>query len=362
VKSINSDPPMLEGYVYSPSEARSCRDAGGLLSIRLETSLRCDLNCLYCCNNSGAVPESGLRLTLLEDLVRQASELGARSVVIIGGGEPTIYAGFRKLVRFVSQIGLIPVVFTNAQSMSHALASFLYDSGASVIVKMDSLDPATQDILSGKDGSALKIRSAVEILDNVGYLKPGRRLRAGASMVVTKLNLHDIPNVWKFCREHHLFPNMEMLIPNGRAGENLLPSIEDYRHLKMALLKQDIEDYAISWVPYTPLASAGCFQCMYNVYVDVNGWARPCSSIHVRTANIKDKRLSNVIKTAFFRRARYIEQFLTGKCSGCAYGHVCVGCRGLSFTMAKIRGLSDLEALVSSDPSCWKGLSQGSQQ
>ena len=79
MKTINSAP-ILAGYVYSSLEARLCRDAGKLLSIRIETSLKCDLNCIYCCNTSGAVSKNGPSLETLKDIVSQASELGARSV------------------------------------------------------------------------------------------------------------------------------------------------------------------------------------------------------------------------------------------------------------------------------------------
>jgi radical SAM protein with 4Fe4S-binding SPASM domain len=235
------------------------------------------------------------------------------------------------------------------------LANFLYKNGASVITKIDSLNPKTQDILAGVSGASEKIMIALENLRTVGFMKPTTPLRAGASMVVTKLNLDDAPDVWRYCRKNNLFPNLEMLIPNGRAEVNgcLAPTQEDYSRLKQRLLQQDREEHGYTWLPSTPLPGAGCFQCMYNVYIDVEGWARPCSSIHAKVANVRQMPLSTVIKTPFFHRSRNIEKFLTGKCASCAHSNVCVGCRGLAYTTAKQRGLSDSDAISSSDPSCW---------
>ena len=56
------------------------------------------MKCLYCAWDSGIPLDDEIDF---EDLVRfidEGLELGIKSVVIIGGGEPTIYRHFRELV------------------------------------------------------------------------------------------------------------------------------------------------------------------------------------------------------------------------------------------------------------------------
>lgn len=73
----------------------------------------------------------------LVGLVDEAKTLGAKSVVVIGGGEPTIYPQFRELISHINSEGLIPVIFTNTQGITDDLAKFLFDNNVTVITKLD---------------------------------------------------------------------------------------------------------------------------------------------------------------------------------------------------------------------------------
>jgi MoaA/NifB/PqqE/SkfB family radical SAM enzyme len=76
--------PVLAGYTYDPQEAFAARDQGRLLAIRLETNRSCNLKCRYCYAESGASLDNEMGYEVLSGVVRQASDLGALSVVVIG--------------------------------------------------------------------------------------------------------------------------------------------------------------------------------------------------------------------------------------------------------------------------------------
>jgi len=352
------EPPKLAGYYYSGRRARAARDASQLLSIRIETSLICNLRCTYCYNRSGKALDSQITFEELIDVINQAKDLKAESVVIIGGGEPTIYPQFKDLVRHIYSLGMIAVIFTNAQTMTKELSTFLFDHKVSVIFKLDSLNEETQNSMAGAKNAHKKIMAGLNNLTKSGYAKnsEGQDLKLGAAFVVNNLNMHEVPDIWRFCRDRGIFPNLEMMIPSGN-GEDIQDKLltpAQWKKLKLELLEIDKHEYGYHWLPYTPLVGCGCFQVMYNLYISVKGTVRPCASICDEDINISDYSLKEIIKLPFFNVARNIDQHLQGKCKSCEHISQCIGCRGLAHTIGKNNGEDSLSALCREDPSCFK--------
>lgn len=347
-------PPKLLGYVYTYDEAVKSRDSGQILTIRIETSRICNLRCQYCCNRSGIALDNEIPYNKLLSIIDEAKDMGAKSIIVIGGGEPTIYPHFRDLIMHIEHLKLVPVVFTNAQTITLELAEFLFRHNVSVIIKLDSLDKERQDSLVGVEGAYDRIQNSLNNLKSVGYgSEKDNALRLGASFVVSKFNYDEIESIWRFCRQNNLFPNLEMMIPNGNAKEmmdKIVPA-SDWKSLKERLLAIDQNEFGYSWFPYTPLVGASCFQVMYNLYITVEGEVRPCSSIHCHIANVYRYSLREITELPFFRVARYIDNYLCGSCGSCDQHRHCIGCRGLAYAFNS-DSKSDIEALCSPDPSC----------
>jgi radical SAM protein with 4Fe4S-binding SPASM domain len=350
-------PPKLEGYVYSFNEAKKARDSGKILSIRLETSRRCNLKCKYCCNRSGKPLKNEITYKKIIEIIEQAKALKVKSIIIIGGGEPTIYPKFKKLIGEIINRDIIPVIFTNTQTMTLPLAKFLYKNNTSVIIKMDSLNESVQDKMVGVKGAYKKIQQGLHNLLLAGYgnLTKQGKYKLGASFVVNKMNISEVPKIWEFCRDRNIFPNLEMMVPNGNAKEeqNLLLDSSEWAKLKTELLCIDQKKYNYTWLPYTPLVGAGCFQVLYNLYISVTGEVRPCSSIHCHVANINEMSLKEIINLPFFKLARNVDKHLTGKCGKCNHHTQCIGCRGLAFASNANLGKDEITSLCAEDPSCF---------
>lgn len=350
--------PQLRGYYFSTEKARWARDNGKLLSIRIEPSFKCNLHCGYCYNKSYQSLPDEITYAQLEDIIYQAKEMGAESVVNIGGGEPTIYPQFKKLVKLINILNMIPVIFTNAQTMTKEMAKFLYDNNVSVIIKFDSLSESTQDIMTGVAGSHNNIMRGLDNLLEAGYasVDDEQQLRLGASFVINKQNAHEVAALWKFCRERKIFPNLEMMTPNesGKGGEKLLLTQKEWREIKTQLLHIDRKKYGYDWLLYTPLVGCGCFQVMYSLYVTAKGFVRPCAAIEVGYANIKKHKLKEIVEMPFYSMARNIDKHLQGKCKECEHIPRCIGCRGMAFSIGTIKGQNPREALCGEDPSCFK--------
>lgn len=363
-------PPILEGYTCDPVEAFKARDEGRLLAVRLETNRSCNLRCKYCYAESGEAADDELSYERLLNVVRQAAEMGARSVVVIGGGEPTIYEHFKDLVDFIDMSGMVPVVFTNLVTMTDSLSDFLYSKNASVMGKLDSTRPEVQDFLIGKQGAGELLRRGLDNLIGAGFTEvdDAHHLRLGVSCVTNRLNMYEIDAIWSYCRENNIFPNMEVLTPTGRAKKLLDGCFIDageIRGYKLRLLAIDGEKYGFEWLPYTPLPGSGCLQYLFSMYVTIEGNVRPCAptkfeedtDLHVDGEypyNVRKMSLKRIYDSPLFEYARNIDSHLEGRCAGCEFATECIGCRGYAYAVGMREGKGTFEALRGECAQCFK--------
>lgn len=358
VQTKLSKPPVLVGYNFSPDRAREARKQGKLLSMRTETSLVCNIRCRYCNGISGMPPPGEISFETIKDVISQVKDLGAESVVVIGGGEPTIYPHFRELIQYISRMDLIPMVISNTITMTMDLAQFLYDQNASVLGKLDSITEEKQDYLANRTGTYKKIQKGLENLRRVGFTDSDpQRLRLGVSFVTTSLTIDETPDIWRFCRDNNMYPNQEVLVPRGRAlneWSSLTPTMNQVNDIKSKLLEIDQEEYGYTWLVYAPLTGNGCLQHMYSIYLNSRGYVGPCSDVSTELFNVSEMSIEEILKTPFFQMARHIEEHLTGKCGGCEYIADCVGCRGLAFSTGINEELGVYKALAREDPLCPK--------
>ncbi len=368
-----SVPPILSGYTYEPEDAYRARDEGRLLAIRVETNTSCNLRCRYCYAESGAARRE-VPLEKLKAAIDQAAQLGLESVVVIGGGEPTLYSGFRELISYIHLRGIIPVVFSNTMAMDRELAEFLYSQDASVMGKLDSLRDPVQDFLGGLDGAAKRIRTGLQNLLDVGFGNPEdpHRLRLGVSFVTNRANLMEIEDIWHFCRSNNIFPNMEILTPTGRALETLdgyALELDQIREYKLRLLEADRKTYGHEWLPYTPLTGSGCLQHLYSLYITMDGDVRPCAPTKfdqhpdlmdngVYPYNVYRMTIPDIFKSELFQYVRHIDKNLRGKCRACEHHPVCIGCRGYAYSVGINEGMNPYDALSLECRQCFRPMEE----
>ena len=89
------------GLEFSPEEIAAARSKNGLLSLELELSRACNLRCVYCYAESGLPMDNELTLDEIFSVIDQAVELGARKIIILGGGEPTLYKDLFTVIDYI---------------------------------------------------------------------------------------------------------------------------------------------------------------------------------------------------------------------------------------------------------------------
>jgi MoaA/NifB/PqqE/SkfB family radical SAM enzyme len=363
-------PPVLSGYMYGAQEAHEARNSNRLLAIRIETNKSCNLRCRYCYAQSGEDQVKIADYNLLKRIILEAKELGIRSVVVIGGGEPTLYPNFRELITYIDSLGIIPMLFSNTILITEELAEFLYEHNASIMGKLDSLKPEVQDYLAGRKGAFKDIKKGLDNLIKAGFSKPEEpgKLRLGISFVSNKMNLEEIEEIWHFCRQNSIFPNMEILTPTGRANDELedqLLTASEIKEYKLRLLEIDRRYYGYDWLPYTPITASGCLQHLYSLYISIEGNVRPCAptkldehpSLRIDGEypyNVNRMNLQKIYNSDLFTYVRNIDKVLEGRCGNCEHREECIGCRGYAYSVGVNKGVPPLEALKMECQQCFK--------
>lgn len=359
--------------MYGAQEAHEARNSNRLLAIRLETNKSCNLRCRYCYAQSGEDSAKVADFDALKRIVLEAKGLGIKSVVVIGGGEPTLYPNFRELITYIDSLKIIPMVFSNTILMTEELAEFLYKHNASVMGKLDSLKPEVQDYLAGREGASRYIKKGLDNLLRAGFLKPAEpdkpdKLRLGVSFVSNKLNLEEIEDIWHFCRQNNIFPNMEILTPTGRANDELedkLLTANEIKKYKLRLLEIDRKYYGYDWLPYTPITASGCLQHLYSLYINIEGNVRPCAPTKLDEHpalridgeypyNINRMSLQEIYSSELFKYVRNIDRMLEGRCGSCEHKEECIGCRGYTYSVGINNGVDPLKALRMECQQCFK--------
>jgi pyruvate-formate lyase-activating enzyme len=109
------------------------------ISINLDLTTACNFRCAHCIdrsilNGAGKHDPDELRSSL-ELMARR----GLRSVILIGGGEPTLYPGFGELVRFLKQLKLKVSVVSNGSRGERLLEAVEHmDEGDWIRLSLDA--------------------------------------------------------------------------------------------------------------------------------------------------------------------------------------------------------------------------------
>ncbi len=338
------------GLGFGKEEIDDCVARGGLLSLELEFTRKCNLRCTYCYSSAGDALEKEMSRDRILDVVRQAKALGARKIMLLGGGEPLVFPRFREVASDVRALGLSQTLFTNGVLLTPEVCAFLYDSEVNVVIKRNSFDPAVQDALAGVPGAHRGIFRGLRRLREAGFPGNGRLL--GMQTVICRQNYAEIERMWVWAREQGIEPYFETLTCQGRAVENRRlevspPEIHDLFH---RLARIDAERFGFHWVPRPPIAAFSCRRHLYSCLVNSEGFVQACTGVDIPLGNVLEKPLADILKESdVIRDLRGIYDNIAPGCRECRLAGDCYGCRGNAY---QITG-----DYLSADPTCWVCLS-----
>ena len=277
--------------------------------------------------------------------IDQAMGLGLKSVVYLGGGEPLLYRHFWPFIEHLKKKEVVPVIFTNGTLIDKNVARRLFNLGASIIIKLDSLDKKVQEKLTGVN-TYKKIKDGIDTFIKTGFaeLNDGYT-RLGVGACANKINLHEIPEVWKFARKNNIFPNIEFATPIGNATSDIALSPKEVAWLWKKLRKIDEKEFGIKWpIPYSSIPGHSCGIFLAGAAIKADGSVALCPEMP-SIGSLKEKSLAEIIRKPIFSKARKIEKNIEEPCVSCEFISLCLGgCRSKALVYNK--------SIYANDPYC----------
>lgn len=154
------------------------------LSINLDLTTACNYACDHCIdwdilNSREKHEDDQLRAS-----IARMAERGLRSVILIGGGEPTLYPGFVDFVRFLKELGLSVSVVTNGSRGDRILqAAAHFTSGDWVRLSLDSGSNETFVRMHNPSKKSLDLDEICSWIPQIKAANPA--LSVGFSFVIT---------------------------------------------------------------------------------------------------------------------------------------------------------------------------------
>lgn len=217
---------MIEYLPWSHKTLNECTSAHSnkkIPTLDLEFSSVCTgANCVYC--DSKPFVGSKMKNELTKDsmmiLLKKCKEKGLKWIYTCGLGEPTEDAKFWDALSFAKESNIVISLFSNGLFITKEKAKRLKDSGACIILKMDTFDKKNFDLILGGTGRAEKVYQSLDYLLDAGYGSNTQYTDLAFSIVPTSLSLSGIPDVIQFALENGIFPSVGELEKAGNANKN----------------------------------------------------------------------------------------------------------------------------------------------
>jgi MoaA/NifB/PqqE/SkfB family radical SAM enzyme len=305
---------IMKGWDFSQAEVRAALAEGRILNPAIELcSNVCPWSCDFCFTESALVGKkrrlpNELSLAQRVRLLEELADLGARSINIVGAGEPTIDPYFFDLLEAIGRLGMTPLVYTEG-SLKLSDRDFcrrVYDSGATIVLKVNSLwqeEYQNSILVSGNTGSHTPKynyfthrRQALEHLIDLGF-NATTPTRLAFDTIICRENADEIEALHRFARDNNIFILLVNYLPSGRSASGHTNSLSRAEQFEMfaRLAIIDREDYGIAQRGIFPYAgSQPCLIRGTGLFVKINGNVLACPGETQPVGNILTSPLAEI--------------------------------------------------------------------
>lgn len=314
------------------------KTGGYLRELWIEIGPRCHLACNFCFNSAGGqCPATTNQMTEAKyaDVIKQFARCGGKLIGIPGFGEPFISPNLdltMSIVNLATSLGMRCHVFTAGDVLTKELILELKTKPISLGIKFNHFNPLVQDALVNDRGYTKRREQALKLLLQNDFYSQGDSETTRVSFVTSILpeNFEVLPEIYRHCRQNGIVPDIDMLLPAGRASKQH----EFYQLMAkeaFSVLRQiDQEEFGIVWESDSPtFVGSCCDRCYYHLYVDFQDRVSPCLGANkkgVFLGSLRNQTLesfwnSNLMSVVRSRnytgRCTQCLNFQEGKCNSC---------------------------------------------
>ena len=275
---------------YALAEGPEGLHEGMLLSINT-TSLNlgggrreCSLNCHHCGNSDA--PVALRKLTLKERLALLDSakeQLGTRTLVLPGEGDPMFDRHLRATVEHAHQIGMTTAIFNSAYLITEKWANFFKEHDVTLILNFSHHEQERYDDFAGTPGAFALVMPRIRMISQVyagtsEELNGKRVYRVAFNTDVNATNFSQRNGVQALARELDFMSVLNYPWPAGEAlrnpelfggsGENGEPSYSDL----MRIVFRESENGGFSFVTH----DMWCGMEAFGLSIGVDGRLQQC--------------------------------------------------------------------------------------
>ena len=297
-------------------------------TVYTEITNKCNLNCRTCYNRSGLNKTTReISVAEIEYILKTCSEYGANRF-LFSGGEPSLHSHFHELLALIDEYPKFSYGFvTNGTVHDEAWIDFL-NSHDNITLQI-SLDGASEETNKLTRGCG-NFDRALEFIKKLRLPSQKPLLK----MVVSKNNLHDVENYYRFAVTLGCIPEFAFIYRSGNgADEWEKKALSPQQKLSVLRTVRKLnEEYSIE--AYLPMCTVRCPFSSGNdtisVCIKTNGMIQPCQTLYsdeysignIFELNEKEMqiRVDSLISTA---KQRLLTNYGCEKCllrSGCGKG------------------------------------------
>lgn len=307
--------------------------------ISWNTTRACNLSCVHCYRDAGAVAAGELTTAEGKKLLDEIARAGFK-IMVFSGGEPLIRPDIGELIAHARQAGLRPVLGTNGTLITPAIAAGLKAAGAACAgISLDSRDREKHDKFRGYAGAWDETMRGIEACRGAG-------LPFQLHTTVMDWNEAEVTAITDLAVAlgavaHHIF----FLVPTGRGRDIAATSLRTKQYetlLERILAKQaevPIELKPTCAPQFMRIArekgipmrfTKGCLAGTAYCVILPNGDVHPCPYLPLKAGNVREAPFDAIWRDSTLL-GELRSQPLKGGCGRCGYGDICGGCRARAY-------------------------------
>ena len=303
--------------------------------ISWNTTNACNMYCAPCYRDAGCRAEEELNTEEGKKLLSEIAKAGFK-IMIFSGGEPLMRPDILELVKYASDLHMIPVFGTNGTLITLDMAKKLKEAGARAMgISLDSLDPKKHDKFRSFPGGW---EGAVQGMKNCAAVGLPFQIHT----TVMDWNQGEREAMTAFAVElgakaHHFF----FLVPTGRAKTIEEESLraEQYEDVLTRIMKKqqevDIELKPTCAPQFLRIADQlgyktrfhrGCLAGLSYCIISPRGKVQPCAYLNMELGDVRETPFDEIwAKNEVLQKLRTLDY--SGGCGSCQYKGACGGCR-----------------------------------